>query len=218
MTDQRLLRYRQVAPDEKKRLVRGHFDPIDRTYDLADRFLSVGLDERWRRETVRLLGLRPGDLVSTPAAGPGDCEARGQRGGPGGRCVVCDFNRPMMETGRETLPPGGLCGRRSPSSRARGGALLPRRDFRRRHVGFGLRNRRTRKRGWTNRSASSPRGGGWRSSSSRSRGTGSSARCSTCIPFTGCLSWAGSSAAPGRRSGTLRSPSGSSRGRKEWPG
>jgi ubiquinone/menaquinone biosynthesis C-methylase UbiE len=39
--------YREVSPEEKKRLVREQFDPIAATYDLADSVLSAGLDERW---------------------------------------------------------------------------------------------------------------------------------------------------------------------------
>ena len=39
--------YREVLPEEKKRLVCEQFDPIAATYDLADSVLSAGLDERW---------------------------------------------------------------------------------------------------------------------------------------------------------------------------
>ena len=96
--------YRQVPSAEKKRLVREHFDPIARTYDLADRFLSVGLDARWRGKAIRLLGLKPGDLVLDACGGTGAlAKLAARRVGPGGRAVVYDFNRPMMEAGRETL-------------------------------------------------------------------------------------------------------------------
>lgn len=103
MTDNVSFGYRQVSPAEKKRLVREHFDPIARTYDLADRLLSLGLDERWRRQAVGLLGLKAGELVLDACGGTGGLArlaAREVR--PGGRVAVCDFSRPMMKAGRET--------------------------------------------------------------------------------------------------------------------
>ena len=60
--------YREVTPTEKKRLVQEQFDPIAQTYDLADTVLSFGLDSRWRKKAVRLLGLEEGTLSSTSAA------------------------------------------------------------------------------------------------------------------------------------------------------
>ena len=100
--------YRQVTSDEKKRLVQGHFDPIARTYDLADRLLSVGLDARWRKEAIRLLDLRQGDRVLDVCGGTGAlAKLAARRVRPGGRVVVYDFNRPMMKAGRETLPEDG---------------------------------------------------------------------------------------------------------------
>ncbi len=141
MTDNVSFGYRQVAPDEKKRLVREHFDPIARTYDLADRFLSVGFDERWRRETVRLLGLERGDLVLDVCGGTGGlAKLAAQRVCPGGRVVVCDFNRPMMEAGRETLPPDGM---REAISFVQGDGeelCFPDATFDAVTMGFGLRN------------------------------------------------------------------------------
>ena len=94
--------YRQVTPAEKKRLVREHFDPIARTYDRADRFLSFGLDARWRREAVGLLDLVPGDLVLDVCGGTGGlAKLAAPQVRPGGRVVVCDFNRPMLRAGRD---------------------------------------------------------------------------------------------------------------------
>lgn len=103
MADNVSFGYRQVAPAEKKRLVRESFDPIAPTYDLADRLLSLGLDARWRREAVRLLGLKPGERVLDACGGTGGlAKLAARRVRPGGRVVVYDFNRPMMKAGRET--------------------------------------------------------------------------------------------------------------------
>jgi demethylmenaquinone methyltransferase/2-methoxy-6-polyprenyl-1,4-benzoquinol methylase len=96
--------YRHVAAADKKRLVRSQFDPIARRYDLADALLSVGLDGRWRKEAIRLLGLQPGDLVLDACGGTaGLAKLAARQVGPDGRVTVCDFNLPMITAGRATL-------------------------------------------------------------------------------------------------------------------
>jgi demethylmenaquinone methyltransferase/2-methoxy-6-polyprenyl-1,4-benzoquinol methylase len=93
--------YRDVSPEEKRKLVSRHFDAIAPTYDLADTVLSAGLDARWRRSAISLLGLAAGETVLDLCGGIGGLAllaARKTR--PGGRVVICDFNRAMMEAGR----------------------------------------------------------------------------------------------------------------------
>ena len=92
--------YREVSPEEKKKLVREQFDPIATTYDLADAVLSAGLDARWRKKGIRLLGLKEGDRVLDICGGTGDFALLAAvRTGSHGRAVVYDFNRRMMEAG-----------------------------------------------------------------------------------------------------------------------
>jgi demethylmenaquinone methyltransferase/2-methoxy-6-polyprenyl-1,4-benzoquinol methylase len=96
--------YQQVTSAEKKRLVQEQFDPIARTYDLADSLLSFGLDSRWRKKAIRLLALRPGDLVLDACGGTaGLARLAARRVGPGGRVTVYDFSRPMMEAGKKRI-------------------------------------------------------------------------------------------------------------------
>jgi demethylmenaquinone methyltransferase/2-methoxy-6-polyprenyl-1,4-benzoquinol methylase len=96
--------YREVSPEEKMRLVREQFDPIATTYDLADAILSAGLDERWRKKGISLLGLNEGDRVLDLCGGTGDFAllAAG-RTGDHSRVVIYDFNRRMMEAGRRKI-------------------------------------------------------------------------------------------------------------------
>ncbi len=130
-----------VGAEEKKRLVHDQFTPIAGTYDRADALLSLGLHFLWKRATVRRLGLRPGQSVLDVCGGTADLALRAaKRLGRSGRAVVCDFNRPMMETGRRK------------SGRARNGAIVafvqgdaeslpfPDASFDTATVGFGLRN------------------------------------------------------------------------------
>ena len=133
--------FRTVGAKEKKRLVHDQFTPIAGTYDRADALLSLGLHFLWKRATVRRLGLRPGQSVLDVCGGTADLALRAaKRLGRSGRAVVCDFNRPMMETGRRK------------SGRARNGAIVafvqgdaeslpfPDASFDTATVGFGLRN------------------------------------------------------------------------------
>lgn len=94
--------YRTVSAGEKKRLVQDQFTPIAATYDRADAVLSLGLHFLWKRSTVRRLELRPGDRVLDVCGGTADLALRAARRlRPEGQAVVCDFNRPMMEAGRQ---------------------------------------------------------------------------------------------------------------------
>lgn len=96
--------YKEVTSAEKRSLVQEQFDPIARTYDRVDALLSFGLDSLWRRKTVRLLGLKPGDLVLDACGGTAAlARLAARRIAPDGRVTVCDINRPMMEAGRAKL-------------------------------------------------------------------------------------------------------------------
>src|SRR5262245_48886663 len=48
------------------------FDAIAPGYDVTNRVISMGLDTRWRRRTVRSLGLPSGSMVLDLACGTGD--------------------------------------------------------------------------------------------------------------------------------------------------
>ena len=58
--------------DEKVAAVDAMFDAIAPGYDLTNRVISLGLDVRWRRRTVRSLGLGAGSVVLDLACGTGD--------------------------------------------------------------------------------------------------------------------------------------------------
>jgi demethylmenaquinone methyltransferase/2-methoxy-6-polyprenyl-1,4-benzoquinol methylase len=58
--------------DEKVAVVDAMFDAIAPGYDLTNRVISLGLDVRWRRRTVKSLGLPAGSVVLDLACGTGD--------------------------------------------------------------------------------------------------------------------------------------------------
>src|ERR1700735_3122754 len=56
---------------EKTALVRSMFDAIAPRYDLVNRLMTFGLDQRWRRDTLTALALPAGSLLLDLACGPG---------------------------------------------------------------------------------------------------------------------------------------------------
>lgn len=56
----------------KTELVRSMFDAIAPRYDLVNRTMTFGLDVRWRRQSLRALGLPAGSRVLDLACGTGD--------------------------------------------------------------------------------------------------------------------------------------------------
>jgi demethylmenaquinone methyltransferase/2-methoxy-6-polyprenyl-1,4-benzoquinol methylase len=53
-------------------LVRSMFDAIAPRYDLVNRTMTFGLDVRWRKQSLKALGLPPGTTVLDLACGTGD--------------------------------------------------------------------------------------------------------------------------------------------------
>ncbi len=140
-TDKVSFGYKQVSPADKKRLVSAQFDPIARTYDLADALLSLGLHFRWKRAALKLLGLKKGDTVLDLCGGTADLAIKASRLiGPAGRAVVLDFNRPMMKIGRDKARRAKLVDR---IAFVQGDAEMtgfPDAAFDAVSVGFGIRN------------------------------------------------------------------------------
>ena len=138
--------YREVSSTEKKKLVQEQFSPIARTYDLADTLLSFGLDSRWRKKAIRLLGLEPGALVLDACGGTaGLARLAAARSGPSGLVTVYDFNRPMMDAGKKRLRTASTPSARGTSSISfvQGDAedlSFPAGIFDAVTIGFGLRN------------------------------------------------------------------------------
>ena len=100
--------FRDVPPEEKRRLVSRQFDAIAGTYDLADTVLSAGLDARWRRKAISLLEIRAGETVLDLCGGTGGlARLAAAEAGLGGGVVICDFHRAMMEVGKTRLGRSG---------------------------------------------------------------------------------------------------------------
>src|SRR4029450_266407 len=57
-------------------------------YDLMNRVMTVGLDQRWRRKTVKAV-VHPGDRVLDAACGTGDLSIIAAKAGGTGRGLDC---------------------------------------------------------------------------------------------------------------------------------
>lgn len=72
------------------------FDLIAHRYDLLNRLLSLGMDQGWRRRTVRELRLEPGGRVLDLATGTGDLAIQIARKHPEVTVVGLDPSREML--------------------------------------------------------------------------------------------------------------------------
>jgi demethylmenaquinone methyltransferase / 2-methoxy-6-polyprenyl-1,4-benzoquinol methylase len=77
--------------------VRGMFDRIAPVYDVMNRLMTAGLDQRWRRLAARE-AVWPGDRVLDACCGTGDLAIEAER--RGGHVVGLDFSERMLERAR----------------------------------------------------------------------------------------------------------------------
>ncbi len=84
-----------LPPDaEKAASVRAMFDLIAPRYDRLNRWLSLSLDQYWRRKTIRTIAVCPSDVVLDLACGTGDLSELAAA--TGAQVVGVDFARNML--------------------------------------------------------------------------------------------------------------------------
>jgi len=84
------------------------FDGIAQRYDLVNRVISLGIDQSWRKKTVRSLELQPGARVLDLATGTGDLAIMVSRMHPEVTIVGVDPSAKMLEVGQKKLSEAGL--------------------------------------------------------------------------------------------------------------
>lgn len=133
--------YRRVSAAEKGLLVCKHFNTVAARYDLMNTLLSFGLHHLWKRTAVRMLGLRPGDLVLDVCGGTGDLALLAARlVGRRGRILIYDINRAMLAAGRPKVDRSPLAGRIRYLQGDAERLSCPDNRFDAAMVGFGIRN------------------------------------------------------------------------------
>ncbi|MGB0221692.1 MAG: bifunctional demethylmenaquinone methyltransferase/2-methoxy-6-polyprenyl-1,4-benzoquinol methylase UbiE [Luminiphilus sp.] len=96
--------YERVRKEEKAGRVREVFDSVASRYDLMNDLMSGGMHRLWKRFTIELSSVRPGQTVLDIAGGTGDLAAKfSQRVGPDGHVILADINAAMLSVGRDRL-------------------------------------------------------------------------------------------------------------------
>ena len=81
----------------KKEQVREMFDNISSSYDLLNKLLSVGMDRKWRKKAVAILGNLKDGKVLDVATGTGDVAFAIARANPGCKVTGLDLAPKMLE-------------------------------------------------------------------------------------------------------------------------
>ncbi|QBR83154.1 bifunctional demethylmenaquinone methyltransferase/2-methoxy-6-polyprenyl-1,4-benzoquinol methylase UbiE [Legionella israelensis] len=133
--------FEAVDWNEKEKKVADVFKSVASRYDQMNDLMSLGIHHLWKRFTVELSQIRPGQTVLDLAGGSGDLTRLiSQKVGEKGHVILADINADMITIGRHRLIDAGLI---KNISYVQGNAqLLPFSDnsFHCIVMGFGLRN------------------------------------------------------------------------------
>ncbi|MBK8164234.1 MAG: bifunctional demethylmenaquinone methyltransferase/2-methoxy-6-polyprenyl-1,4-benzoquinol methylase UbiE [Gammaproteobacteria bacterium] len=103
--------FAQIPAAEKSGRVRGVFDSVAGRYDLMNDLMSFGVHRLWKRFTIEIAGVRPGQRVLDIAAGTGDLSRQlSARVGADGTVIAADINAAMLGLGRDRLLDRGVAG------------------------------------------------------------------------------------------------------------
>ncbi|KXU38966.1 bifunctional demethylmenaquinone methyltransferase/2-methoxy-6-polyprenyl-1,4-benzoquinol methylase [Ventosimonas gracilis] len=103
--------YQSVAESEKAAKVAEVFHSVAARYDLMNDLMSAGIHRLWKRLTIELSAVRPGQRVLDIAGGTGDLARQfALRVGAEGEVVLADINASMLEMGRSKLLDAGVAG------------------------------------------------------------------------------------------------------------
>ena len=133
--------YQEVPVDEKAGRVAGVFRSVAPKYDVMNDLMSMGIHRLWKRLTLDLSGVRPGQSVLDLAGGTGDLALKFSRlVGDQGHVVLADINEAMLGVGRDRLIDQG-CSHNSDVVQVNAEALpFADNSFHCITIAFGLRN------------------------------------------------------------------------------
>lgn len=101
--------FKSVEWNEKEKKVAEVFHSVAKNYDLMNDLMSFGIHHFWKRFTVELSQVRPGQSVLDLAGGSGDLtRLLLKKVGDSGQVVLADINAAMLSVGRDRLFDKGL--------------------------------------------------------------------------------------------------------------
>ena len=100
--------YREVAPEEKTKLVGDVFSNVARNYDIMNDAMSGGMHRLWKDQFVRRVKPRKGEAILDMAGGTGDIAFRMAK--HGARVTVSDINEDMLAVGMRRAAKQGVEG------------------------------------------------------------------------------------------------------------
>jgi demethylmenaquinone methyltransferase/2-methoxy-6-polyprenyl-1,4-benzoquinol methylase len=123
------------------------FDGIAHRYDLVNRVISLGIDQSWRKKTVRSLELKPGARVLDLATGTADLAIMIAKLHPHVTLVGVDPSEKMLEVGQKKLVAEQLTERIELQVGDAQALKFPERSFDGLSIAFGIRNVPDRRQG-----------------------------------------------------------------------
>ena len=101
--------FQQVPEGEKSAKVREVFKSVAPSYDVMNDLMSGGMHRLWKRFTVDLANVKPGEKVLDVASGTADLAmAFAKLTGASGQVWQTDINEAMLKVGRDRLINSGL--------------------------------------------------------------------------------------------------------------
>lgn len=101
--------FQQIPMADKARKVGRIFTSVANKYDLMNDLMSFGIHRLWKRFTIEMASVRPGQKVLDLAAGTGDLSRQFARQvGANGIVAMVDINSAMLEKGRDKLIDAGV--------------------------------------------------------------------------------------------------------------
>ncbi len=133
--------YQTVRSEQKQGLVADVFHSVAAKYDIMNDLMSAGIHRVWKRFTIELSGVRPGNQVLDIAGGTGDLAAKFSKlVGPEGRVVLADINESMLKVGRDKLTDSGIVANIEYAQANAEALPFPDNSFDCITIAFGLRN------------------------------------------------------------------------------
>ncbi len=116
------------------------FDRIAERYDLLNRVISLGVDQSWRKKTVRALSVEEGGRVLDLATGTADLAISIARTTGAAEVIGLDPSAGMLEIGREKIRRLGLSERVRLVQGEAERLSFEDRSFQAASIAFGIRN------------------------------------------------------------------------------